>query len=97
MLMGAGAFTSPFEYREVMMALVGYSDKTVDQVQAEQDARHKERDKAAKAGTSHAPRVGTGVQPRQSELDKMRAMLAVAKPRPEAANLVNLDEPPAPE
>lgn len=70
-----GGFTNPFEYREMMKALVGYSDKTVEQVMAENKERSADKKKA------DAPKSAGAKAPAQSELAKFQAMLAAAKSR----------------
>lgn len=68
--------SNPFDYREVMKAHVGYDDRTVDEVIAEQERRHKE------AETTSAAKVEAGAtKPKQSEVDKLNALMANAKPR----------------
>lgn len=92
MLSGAGVMSDPHHYRQLLMAIVGYSDKTIDEVNAEQEAAQAEREKQSKTRTARGvkPRVGEAVQPKKAELDKMAELLKFAKPmeRP-----VNLDEP----
>ena len=72
-----GGFTDPFEFRELMKAMVGYSDETVEQVQA----RLKAKQSKPTTKSSESAQVSTAV-PKKSELDKMAALLANAKPRP---------------
>lgn len=93
MLSNQSAFTSPYDYREMMMAVVGYSDRTVDEVLEAQEARRKDQTAQAKSGKKSTPRVGASVQPKQSELDKMNEMIANAR---KAAEPVNLDDPSPP-
>lgn len=59
----------------MMKALVGYGDKTVEQVMAENKERSADKKKAA------APKSAGSSAPAQSELAKFQAMLATAKPR----------------
>jgi hypothetical protein len=69
---------NPFEYRELMMAHFGYTDKTVDQVLAE----HKRRDTPSKSRSkTKAPEPSTAPVPK-SEMEKLAQLLAKAKPRP---------------
>lgn len=90
----AGAMASPFEFEEVMAAAMQFgTTKTVEQVVAEQEARHKEADRVSarknldakfnKPGAERKPPVEAPpmIPPKQSELDKVRAMLAAGKPR----------------
>lgn len=64
---------SAHEHREVMKAALGYDERTVEQVLAEQEARSKE---AAKSGgrskSKAAPSHGT-IRP--SEMAKLRALM----------------------
>lgn len=76
--------SNPHEYRELMKAAFGYSDKTVDEVIAEHERKHAERDrptpKAPKKG-QRAPAQPSGATPRASEVAKLKDLLANAKPR----------------
>jgi hypothetical protein len=72
--------SNPYEFREVMKAAFGYSDKTPDQVLAEQKRRHDEP--SPKGKSRRSAKVNTSAVPQQSELAKMQALLANAKPRP---------------
>lgn len=76
MLSKAGAMSNPYEFREVMKAAVGYSDRTVEQVLAAQ----KSKTAKGKAGKKSAPRPSSS--PRQSEVEKMKALLAKGNPSP---------------
>jgi len=70
-----GGFTNPFEYREMMKALVGYSDKTVEQVMAENKQRSDGKSKKE-------PKAAGAEAPAPTEMAKLQALLAAAKPRP---------------
>lgn len=71
-----GGFSDPYEFRELMKAMVGYGDETVEQVQA----RHKSKSSkpSSKAST---PEATPAAKPKKSELDKLAALMANAKPR----------------
>jgi hypothetical protein len=71
---------NPYEFRELMKAAFGYSNKTPDQVLAEQKARNKEPS-GSKPKRNARAEVSTAT-PKASELAKMQALLAGAKPRP---------------
>jgi hypothetical protein len=75
---------NPHEYREVMKAAFGYSDRTTDEVIAEQEARHKQPSSPKRRGKS-APAAPTPGTPRQSEMDKLAKLLAGGNPRPPQA------------
>ena len=76
----ASAMGNPHEYRELMKAVFGYSNKTASEVLAEQKARHEEgRPSRKKTSSTAAP---TSSAPRPSEVEKMKALLAMGKPRP---------------
>lgn len=87
----AGAMASPFEFEEVMAAAMQYgTTKTVEQVVAEQEARHKESENEARRKSLNSkfnrdgkdkPALPPPKPIKASELDKVRAMLANAKPR----------------
>lgn len=82
MLSGTGAFSNPHEYREIMCAAVGYSDKTVEEVIAEHERRQKEREAASKskaAGTTRTPPRAGVAQPKQAEMDKLAQLLSFAR------------------
>lgn len=49
MLEKSGSMSNPHDYRELMCAVYGFSTKTVDEVLAEQKARHKRQMDDAKA------------------------------------------------
>lgn len=70
---------NPYEFRELMKAAFGYSDKSPDEVLAEQK-RKRDDDRPAKRGRPAA--VNTSAVPKASEVAKMRALLAAGKPRP---------------
>lgn len=72
------AMGNPFEFRETMKAAFGYSDKTVEQLRQE---RSKKSPKSAGKGATPA-RAPSGGTPRPSELAKLQALLAGAKPHP---------------
>lgn len=64
-----------------MKAMVGYGDETVEQVQARHKTKHKEP--AARGTTNKAePVTASTAEPKKSELDKLAALMANAKPRP---------------
>lgn len=72
---------SPHDYRELMKAQFGYSDKTVEEVQAEIEAR-READRRSASGRRGSKPQATALGPPpmassvpQSELDKVRALL----------------------
>lgn len=74
---------NPHEYRELVKAAFGYSDKTTEQVIAEQEARRNKESSgssqpSAKRGRPTAPSHGVA---KQSELDKLAKILAMSKPR----------------
>ena len=73
-----GGFANAYEHRELMKALVGYSGKSVDQVLAEQKQKHEPKASGSKGGAK-APAPASA--PRKSELDKLAALIANAKPR----------------
>lgn len=68
----------PYEYRELLKAAFNWSDKTVDQVSAEFKNR-RDADTPEKSGGKKS--VSTGSDPKKSEVDKLNALLANAKPR----------------
>ena len=72
---------NPFEFRESMKAAFGFTDKTQAQVAAEQRQRERERDRPKPRGKRVTPAPTTNATPRASEIDKMNALLAKAKPR----------------
>ena len=72
---------NPFEFREAMKAAFAFSGKTVEQVQAEQRQRRAEESKPRNRKRAAAAAKVSAV-PRQSEIDKMNALLAAGKPRP---------------
>ena len=72
-----GGLSNPFEYRELMKAVVGYSDKTVEQVLAAQKERSGPK---AKPNSRTAP--SPAAAPKKSELDKLASLKAGGKPRP---------------
>ena len=80
------AMGNPFDFRETMSAAFHFTDKTVEQVLADQKARDQARDRENKRGrptgrkgAAKAP-VSSGT-PRQAELDKLKALMLMAKPR----------------
>lgn len=76
-----GGFANAFEHRELMKALVGYSDKTVEQVLAEQKERHKPTQSGSSAKGKGGTPPPSGSVPRKAELDKLAALIAKGKPR----------------
>lgn len=90
---------SPFEHREVMKAAMRYNEeRTVEQVLADRERRRAEDEsrmadmrKRGKA-TAGVPRTPTLAPVPQSEMDKLREMLANAPPRP--VPVEQLDSPP---
>jgi hypothetical protein len=72
---------NPYEFRELMKAAFGYSDKTPDQVLAEQKRKNDRTPTSSKGRPAKAAELSTAA-PRASELEKMRALMAGAKPRP---------------
>lgn len=71
---------NPYDFREVMKAAFGFTDRTVEEVLAEQERRHDEENKnRGKKRGSTAPKADA--KPKQAELDKLNALLAKAKPR----------------
>lgn len=73
--------SNPFEFREAMNAAFGFSDKTIEQVLAEQRQREKQNS-TSKTGSRVRPVPTTQAKPNQSEVDKLNDILAKAKPRP---------------
>lgn len=82
-----GVMANPFEFRELMKAQFHLgTTKTVEEVQAEHEQRHAEREQAARRRPARAvgsgpPPPASGV-PRQAEIDKLKAMLARGKQAP---------------
>ena len=76
MLSKAGAMSNPYEFREVMKAAVGYSDRTVEQVLASQKAKGAK----GKGKTGKSPTPPSSSTPRQSEVEKMKALFAKGNP-----------------
>lgn len=70
---------NPFDYRESMKVAFGLSDKTLEQLERERKARDREPSKPAKGRSQPAPTSDS--KPRQSELDKLSALMSSAKPR----------------
>ena len=66
----------------MMKALVGYGDKTIEQVKAEQEARSKGK---APKGEKSAPKKAGETKPAPAQLDALNRLLANAKPRPRPA------------
>lgn len=83
------AMGNPFEFREMMQAHFHVNtDKSVEQVKAEQEARHKENTPAGRKrrGISEPVAPTTHGTAAPSEMAKMQAMLAAgsqAQGRPE--------------
>lgn len=70
------AWGNPFEHRELMRSVVGWSDKTPDEVLAEQKQRAKNSEpktKRSKAAPSGPPELGP--PPTSSQRDALMAML----------------------
>lgn len=80
--------SNPYEHRELWQAVVGYTDKTVEEVQAEHEQKHKDAEKKTKPGAKGPPVVGVA-QPKQSEVDKLNALMSFGK---QAKPQVNLDD-----
>ena len=84
-----GAMSNPFDFRDIMAANVGWIDKTVDQVIAEQEARDKRQENGE--STALAPPTEAGATPvPQTEREKLDAIFA-------RAAAVKQDQPPAAE
>lgn len=83
MLSNVGAFTNPYEYREIMMAVVGYSDRTVEEVQAEHEAKREQQAQDVKMAKGRKPTrpapARVTAQPKSSELDKLAALMAAGR------------------
>lgn len=77
-----GAFTNPHDYRELMKAAVGYSDKTVEQVQAEIEQRQKaaeSKTRSRSSTTAAAPRPQVGGEIGKGHMDALSALRAAAE------------------
>lgn len=77
---------NPYEFRETMMSAFGYSDKSMEDLEAERKEREKKEKADSRPGRRGPRRPSAGqpdlkAVPRQSELEKLNAMLANAKPR----------------
>lgn len=71
---------NPFEFREIMKASFHFNEtRSVDEVVAEHEANHKNRNKKTPNGVK-APDM-TAV-PSKPEMDKLKAMMLTAKPSP---------------
>lgn len=78
---GVGAFTSPHDYRELMKAIYGYSDKTIEEVQAEIEARKDDKP----GGAKRDPIAAGATAPKPEQLDALAQIMAqaqAAKPPP---------------
>lgn len=97
MLSKTGAMSNPHEYEEIMRAAFQFgTTKTVEQVVAEQEARHEAAEQERKRkikprsplANNRAPKAPTvapaAAVPKQSEVDKVRALLAINQPKPAA-------------
>lgn len=73
----SGSMMNPFEYRELMAAAVGWSDKSPDDVLAEQAARHKAKAPKSKKASDEPPPPAAA--PKSSELAKLQAIIALGK------------------
>lgn len=76
---------NPHDYREVMQAAFGFIDKDVDEVLAEHKRRDAERKPARTRATRKSAQEPSTATPRTSEVDKLAALMASAKPRPQPA------------
>lgn len=77
-----GGMTNAFELREIMKASVGYDPRSVDEVLAEHKRRHDEPAPRPGIKGRPAPPTVSAAAPKKSEMDKLAALLANAKPRP---------------
>ena len=71
---------NPYEFRETMKAAFGFIDKTPEQVMAEHAQRQRDAAKPRSKRSAPTPPT-TNATPRASEIEKMQALLADAKPR----------------
>lgn len=81
MLDQAGAMSNPFEFEELMRAAMQYgTTKTVDEVSAEIEQRHKQstQRRPGKAPPRPAPSASKPLP--KGELDLLQSMLRQAKP-----------------
>ena len=67
-----------FRYRELVKAMVGYGEETVEEVQA----RHAAQDKEPTRGSKEPPGVSSAPPPKK-EMDKLALLMANAKPHPQ--------------
>lgn len=87
-LMNSGSLANPFEYREVMKAHFGYDERTVEEVLAAQEAKRKADEEKHKQQAAQPSRPGTTpprqageAKPSKTELDRLAAIMALAKPQ----------------
>lgn len=71
---------NPYDFREVMKAAFGFTEQTVEEVLAEQKRRHDQENRNSGRRKAAAPTVTA--KPKQSEIDKLNALLSQAKPTP---------------